>query len=76
VRKLDVRLDPETDALLQRVARSGGKSAYARCAIIEKAARDEQRSEIDEQRSEIDDLRQELADYRARLEALERRLDH
>lgn len=53
MRRLNVRLDPETDALLRRVAEPGKESAWVRCAIIEKAARDEQRSELDALRQRL-----------------------
>ncbi len=56
-------LDEPTDAILERVAPAGDKSAYIRAAIAEKAARDEQRGEVDE-----------LAELRTRLERVEREL--
>lgn len=46
VRRATIHLDDETDAILRRVAQPGQESAYVRAAIIEKAARDEQRDEL------------------------------
>ncbi len=60
-------MDEPTDAILDRVAPRGDKSAYIRTAVVEKAARDEQRGELDE-------LRREHAELRVRLERVEREL--
>lgn len=59
--------DEPTSELIRRVAPPRGGSAYAHAAVWEKAARDEQRSDIDE-------LRREQAELRARLERVEREL--
>ena len=62
-RRLTVTMDEPTDAILERVAPAGDKSAYIRTAIAEKAARDEQRDE-----------NAALAELRARVERVERAL--
>lgn len=50
-RRHNVTLDDPTDEVLRRVARPGQEAAYIRAAVHEKAARDEQRSEMDELRT-------------------------
>ena len=60
MRKTTVRLDDETDAILRREAKPGQESAYVRAAIIEKAARDEMRSEVDELRRRLDALERRI----------------
>lgn len=67
-RRHNVTLDDPTDEVLRRVARPGQEAAYIRAAVHEKAARDEQRSEIDELRASNEQLRQ-------RLERIERQLN-
>lgn len=59
-RRHNVTLDDPTDEVLRRVARPGQEAAYIRAAVHEKAARDEQRSEIDELRASNEQLRQRL----------------
>jgi polyhydroxyalkanoate synthesis regulator phasin len=67
MRRLNVTLDEPTDEILRRVAKPGDEAAYVRAAIIEKAARDEQRAEVDQLRAQVKDLE-------ARLASLERAL--
>jgi polyhydroxyalkanoate synthesis regulator phasin len=61
-----VVLDETTDEILRRVAEPGQEAAYVRAAIIEKAARDEQRSELDQLRERVARLEAELARLRKR----------
>lgn len=67
-RRHNVTLDDPTDEVLRRVARPGQEAAYIRAAVHEKAARDEQRSELDELRASNEQLRE-------RLERIERQLN-
>lgn len=60
-RRHNVTLDDPTDEVLRRVAKPGQESAYIRAAVNEKAARDEQRSEMDELRAINEQLLERLA---------------
>lgn len=67
MRRLNVTIDDHIDEILRRVSKPGQWAAYARTAIIEKAARDEFGGEIAE-------LRAGQAARDQRLERIERRL--
>jgi hypothetical protein len=60
LRRFLVRLDDSTDALLRRMAAPGQESAFVRAAIIEKAARDDQRSELDELRQRVQRIERKI----------------
>lgn len=59
-RKTSVNIDDPTDEILRRVAPAGQAAAYIRTAIIEKAARDEQRDVIADLLARVGALEAEL----------------
>jgi hypothetical protein len=58
--RMSLTLDDETTAIVRREAKPNQGSAWVRAAIIEKAARDEHRSELDELRARVERLERHL----------------
>ncbi len=59
-RKRLITFDAPSDEIVKREAQPGDVSAYVRAAVIEKAARDQQRSELDELRARLDRVERKL----------------